>query len=315
MEDITPDEYVVETTHTDRIYFPDDGITKGDLIDYYEAISETMLPHVQGRPVTTHRFPNGIGDNGFIQKEAPDYFPSWFERVEVPTREDEGTVRMAVIRQAADLVFLANLGGITQHIWLSRIDRPDNPDKLIFDIDPDEAEFVVARSTAAALRSILEDELGLVAFVMTTGSKGLHVVVPLDRAEGFDDVRQFAQDVAAVLVHRDPDTLTTEQRKENRGGRVYIDTLRNAYGRTSVAPYSVRALPGAPVATPLDWKEIEDPNLTAQTCTIRNTCDHLDRVSDPWERMWDQACSLDEAREALSALCSEVAEERVARGG
>ncbi len=301
------DAHKVEITHRDKLYFPDDKITKGEFVDYIEQIASTMLPHVSGRPVTMHRFPDGIKKQGFIQKEAPDYFPSWFRRMELPTLEDEGTITMAVIEHEADLVYLANLGVITEHVWLSRVDRPDKPDKLVFDIDPDGIDFAQVRSVARMIRGLLEDELGLVSFVMTTGSMGLHVVVPLAPAEGFDEVRSFAQNAATVLVHRSQDLLTTEQRKESRGGRIYIDAMRNSYAQTSVAPYSVRALPGAPVAAPLKWEQLDDADLTPQTFSIRNMLDHLSKTRDPWKDMWKQACSLDEARDVLDSLCAEIA--------
>ncbi len=242
MDKITIDQYTVEITNKDKVLFPDDGITKAELVDYYARIAETMFPHVKGRLVTMCRYPDGIRTEGFIEKEAPDYFPDWVKRVSVDTRDGE-EITMAVCENAATLVYLSSLASITQHIWTSRIDKIDIPDKMVFDLDPNGVGFELVRSVAASLRGLLEDELGLTAFVMSTGSRGLHVVVPLVRSEGFDEIRPFARDVADVLANRRSELVTTQQRIEKRENRVYIDILRNAYGQTSVAPYSIAHFP------------------------------------------------------------------------
>jgi len=309
MNTITVDQYVVALSNTDKALFPRDGITKGELIDYYAAVAGIMLKHIENRPVTLQRFPDGIETHGFFQKEAPDYFPDWVGRVEVETKEDD-RLTMAVCDNAASIVYFAELAAITMHIWLSKADRRDTPDKLVFDLDPPGTDFNAARLSAIFMRGFLYDELGLPSFAMTTGGCGVHVVVPLVRSEGFDDVRPFAEDVASFVATLDPDRLTTEQRKESRGDRVYIDTLRNSYGATSVAPYSVRPRDGAPIAMPLHWDELDDHDLQPRRFNLRDFLRKPDSRPDPWEMIWRQAVSLDEARERLDALYSEVANVR-----
>lgn len=291
------DGRTVEVSSPDKVLFPADGITKSDLAGYYARIADTMLPHLEGRPISMHRFPDGIDGEAFFQKDVPDYFPDWIraERVE----KEEGSLRMAIAEEPATLVYLANQACITPHVWLSRIDRPNRPDRLIFDLDPSGDDFGMVRDAARRLRDLLE-ETGLAPFVMTTGSRGLHVSVPLDRDADFDRVRGFARRCADLLARRHPKTLTTEHRKANRGRRVYIDTMRNAYAQTAVAPYSVRARPGAPVAAPLDWSEVGKTEPDGYT--IRNLFRRLGRKKDPWAGIDGEARSLGEARERLAEV-------------
>jgi len=283
--------HTIELSHTEKVLFPEDGITKGDLIDYYRNIAETMLPHIRGRPVMLQRFPNGIAKPGFVQKEAPDYYPDWIPRVEVP--KEGGRLTEIVCDDAATLVYLANQACITPHVWLSRADQLDVPDRMIFDLDPPDDDFAPARSAALSLRDLLT-EMGLHAFVMATGSRGLHVLVPLERRASFDVVRHFAQQVAGRLAKSDPDRYTTEPRKEARHGRLFIDTFRNGYAQTAVPPYAVRPKPGAPVATPLEWSELDDPTLTAHHYTLRTILQRLKSHPDPWRGLASAAASLPE---------------------
>jgi bifunctional non-homologous end joining protein LigD len=286
----------VETTHPERVLFPEDGITKGDIVEYYRRVAPIMVPHLRGRPLMLERYPEGIARPGVYQKEAPAHFPDWVHRVEVP--KEGGTVTHVVCNDEETLVYLANQGCLTFHAWLSRADRIYHPDQLIFDLDPPGDDcFDTVRAAARHLREILE-ALGLVPFVKTTGSRGLHVVVPLDRSATFDETRAFARDVAALLVAGDPGRLTTEVRKAKRGGRVFVDVLRNGYAQTAVAPYSVRARAGAPVATPLGWEEVKS-RLDPRRYTIRNLFRRLGRKPDPWLDMADHARALEPARRRL----------------
>ena len=290
---ITIGRYEVEVTSLDKVMFPDDGLTKGDLVDYYYRIAETMLPHVTERPLTMHRFPNGIDQEGFYQKEAPDYFPDWIDRVAIELEEGR-TQYQVLCNNAATLVYLANQGCITPHVWLSRADKLRYPDKLIFDLDPPGSDFEVVRAAAWALRQMLQ-QVGLVPFVMTTGSKGLHVVTPLDRSVDFDTARAFARELAEILAGRQPDRFTTEPRKNKRHGRLFLDYLRNAYGQHGVAPYAVRAKRGAPIATPLAWDELANRDLHSQSYTMQNIFRRLGQKEDPWRDIMDHARSLQEA--------------------
>ncbi|MGP3949748.1 non-homologous end-joining DNA ligase [Streptomyces sp. 7N604] len=262
----------------DKVLFPDDGFTKADLAEHYRAASRRMLPHLRHRPLMMVRHPDGIGKQGLVQKNIPDYFPDWIHRAEVP--KEGGTVTHVVCDDAATLVYLADQACVTPHRWLARADAPDHPDRLVFDLDPSEGtDFEDVRWAARRVCELL-DELGLPAQLMTTGSSGVHVVVPLDRKSPFDDVRDFAMRAARLLADRHPDRLTTEQRKADRKGRVYLDVQRNAYAQTAVVPYAVRALPGAPVAMPFAREELDDPELTARRWTMTTAGDRLS--ADPW---------------------------------
>lgn len=293
-------KYSIETSNEDKILFAPTKITKGDLIQYYYQIAPIMLPYVKNRPMTMLRYPHGIKQEGFYQKDIPDYFPSWIKRVTIAKHEG-GSTDYVVCNNSATLVYLANQACITPHLWLSKIDKLDYPDRMIFDIDPPRNNFEMVRTTALLLKEVLE-ELGLVSFVMTTGSAGLHVVVPLKRRDTFDTVRAFARDVAEILVHNYPKKYTLEMRIEKRKNRVFLDVLRNAFAQTGVAPYAVRPKPGAPVATPITWKEVKDPALTSQRYTINNVFTRLKKHGDPWVTMMQSACSLKSARKILDTL-------------
>ena len=286
----------IELSKTDKLLFPDDGVTKGELVEYYEAIGPWMVPYLKHRPLSLERYPDGIDAQQLFNQNAPQYFPDWLETADVDRVNGSGHVRHAVVRDTASLVYLANQACITPHAWLSRADRVHNPDQLIFDLDPPDG-FEAARRAAVDLRTLL-DELGLPTLVKTTGGKGLHVHVPLDRTADFDTARAFAREVAGVLTHRYPKRYTTEQRKNARRGRLYLDIMRNAYGQTAVPPYAVRARPGAPVATPLDWAELDDVHPGEHT--LRTVLDRLDGSGDPWPRL--RGRSLTKPRQRLHSM-------------
>ena len=292
--------YTIELSNQGKVLFPDDGITKGDLVEYYARIAERMVPLVSERPLSLERFPDGIDGQRVFQQKTPAYFPAWIRRVGV--RKEGGRLDHVVCENAATLAYLANQAVITPHAWLSRADRPEHPDQLVFDLDPAGDDFGAARAAARSVRTLL-DELGLPAFLKTSGGKGLHVVVPLDRREDFDAVRSFARDSAAELARREPGRLTTEVRKAKRENRLFLDMGRNAYAQTAVPPYAVRARPGAPVATPIPWDRLDDRRLSPGRFTIRTVFDHLD--PDPWKGMRRQARSLGQARALLAAVREE----------
>jgi len=297
----------IEISRRDKLFFPDAGLTKGDVVDYYAQVAEVMVPHIRQYPVSMLRYPDGLAGEGFYHKDTPDYFPDWIRRVTVPKREG-GSLEAPVVDSAAALVYLANQACLTPHLWLSRADDLERPDRVILDLDPPEDGhgFDMVREAALDLRLLLE-EVGLSPWVMTTGSKGLHVVAPLRRERDFDEVRGFAHDLAELLAARRPDVYTIEQRKNKRAGRLFLDVLRNAYGATAVAPYAVRARPGAPVATPLDWSEVQDAGLGPRNWTIENLFRRLGQKRDPWRDMMRHARSLDEPRRQLDRMMSERA--------
>ncbi len=289
----------MQISNPDKVLFPEDGITKADLAAYYEHVAAAMLPWLRDRPVAMVRYPDGLRGEGIMQKNVPRYFPGWIRSVDVP--KQGGTVRHVVCDRADTLVYLAGQACIEIHAFLSRVGRLQEPDQLIFDLDPPEgAPFADVVSVATRLHSLLEDELGLTPFVKTTGGHGLHVHVPLSPADDFDAARDFALRVARTLADRNPDLATTEQRRANRGGRVYLDVMRNAYAQLAVAPYSVRARPGAPVATPLDWAELDDPALRPGMFTIRAVPDR----GDPWAPMRRRRFGLSRARRAVARMAA-----------
>jgi bifunctional non-homologous end joining protein LigD len=274
--------YTVELSNLQKVLFPEDGYTKRTLIDYYERISERMLPLIKDRPITMVRYPDGIRGESFFQKDAPDYFPEWFERVKV--KKKEGTVDHLICGKTADLVYLANQACITPHIFLSRKDKLDIPDRMIFDLDPSGDDFSEVRNAALTMREMLGRH-DLRPFIMTTGSRGVHVVVPLRRQEDFDTVRSYAQKIAGEAIEEEPEAFTTQSSKEKRRGRLLIDVMRNSYAQTSVAPYAVRAKDGAPVATPIHWDEVEDGKVRSQSFNISNIFQRLKDTDDPWKNM------------------------------
>jgi bifunctional non-homologous end joining protein LigD len=293
------DGHEVELSSVERVLFPEAGLTKGDVIGYYLRVAPVLLPHVRGRPVSMQRYPAGIESEGFFQKNAPDYFPEWIERARLG--KQGGEVDYVLANHPATLAYLANQGTLTLHIGLSRADGIDHPDRLVIDLDPPGRDFARVKAAARQARRLLE-ALGLVPFLQTTGSRGLHLWVPLDRSADFERVREVARSIAELLARRYAGALTIEQRKKARGDRVYLDVMRNAYGQTAVAPYTVRARPGAPVATPLDWSELGDAALAPDRYTISNIFRRLARKNDPWREIERHAVSIEMAASRLREI-------------
>jgi bifunctional non-homologous end joining protein LigD len=289
----------VEITHPDRVVFPRDGITKLELAEYYGEVAGAMLPHLKGRPLTVQRFPRGIAEKGFVQQDFADTLPDWMSGVEVD--KEGGTLVHPLAEQPQALRWLANQNCITLHVWQSRQGNLNNPDRLVFDLDPSDTDFAAVLATAHTVADVLDD-LGLARYVQTTGSRGLHVVVPLRADADFDTVRQFARDVAEVVAADDDAHRTVEARKDKREGRIYLDVMRNAYAQTAVAPYSVRARAGAPVATPLEWDELNTRGLRADRFSIRDIPKRLAGQGDPWADMFRHARSLTRPIERLAKL-------------
>ncbi len=287
-------------SHPDKVMFPDEGITKGELADYYETVAPVMLPHIRRRPITMERYHRGIGAPGFFQKDVSKGFPEWLERVEVPKKA--GTVHHPLVTGKRSLLWLANQNCITPHVWTSRSPNLYHPDVCVFDLDPlKENELEVLCGAALALRDLLR-ELGLPSWVKTTGSKGFHIAVPLDGKAGFGDVARFAHAVGRILVTRDPDHLTQEFSKADRGGRILVDTGRNGYSATFAAAYAVRARSGAPVSAPCTWEEIERREVGPQTFTLRSMTSRIAEVGDLWSGMLRVRRSLHGPMEKLRKL-------------
>jgi len=271
----------VQLSHVDKVFFPDEGITKGDLVEYYRQMAPRILGFQRDRPLVMGRYPDGITGHAIVQKNVPGYFPGWVSRAEVGKKG--GTVCHVIADKPATLVYLANQGCIELHSFLSRLEAPGRPDQIVFDLDPpDETGFGQACQVAMELRELLAREHELTSYVKTTGGKGLHVHVPLRAEHDFDTARDFARDVAGRLASRSPRQLTTDQRKDRRGQRLYLDVMRNGYAQTAVTPFSVRARPGAPVATPVHWAEVEAGNLSPRQFTLRTLPGQLKGRDDPW---------------------------------
>jgi bifunctional non-homologous end joining protein LigD len=289
IERIRAGRRTVEITHPDRVMFPRAGLTKLDLARHYERVAPVMVPHVRNRPLALDTYPEGVRGGGYLIKHIPAHFPDWIARATVAKRGGEVTHVLANDR--ATLVYLAGQNVVTLHAWPSRADRPDHPDRLIFDLDPPHERFAEVRASARGLGDLLRD-LGLAPFAMTTGSRGLHVVVPLRRREPFDAVRAFARAVAQELVAGDPKRLTIAQRKADRGQRLFVDVNRNGYAQHAVAAYSVRPRATAPVATPLQWDELDDRRLSPQRWTVTTIGDRLSAEGDPWKGIGSHARAL-----------------------
>ncbi|MFG2786196.1 non-homologous end-joining DNA ligase [Streptomyces sp. NPDC048419] len=291
----------VRVHRTGKVLFPAEGdakeYTKGDLADYYRSAAPLMLPHLRGRPLMLERHPDGLGGPRFMQKNTPESYPEWITRVEV-TKEG-GTVCHTVCEDAPTLLYLADQAAVTLHRWLSRVGSLERPDRMVFDLDPAGDDFEAVREAASLLGDLL-GELNLPSGLMTTGSRGLHVVVPLNGHHDFDEVRAFARDVADTLAGAHPDRLTTAARKKERGDRLYLDIGRNAYAQTAVAPLTVRVRPGAPVATPIAWSQLDDPALHARRWTIADAV--AQARSDPWDGVMGRGRALGPARRRLDAL-------------
>ena len=283
-------------THPEKVLFPDDGITKGDLAVYYEAMAPVILPHLRGRPVTMERYPAGIGEKGFWQKDVSKGFPSWLQRVRVPKKD--GVVHHPVVTDTRSLLWLTNQNTITQHVWTSRVPHLHRPDLCVFDLDPSTDNVAEVRAAAIGLRDLLQ-ELGLPSWVKTTGSKGFHIVAPIDGKTDIAVVARFANAVGALLVSLAPDRLTQEFSKVDRRGRIYVDTGRNGYSATFAAAYTVRARRGAPVSAPCTWEEIERGEVQPGTFTVRSMPDRIAKVGDLWADMRRRGRSLKRPLEKL----------------
>jgi bifunctional non-homologous end joining protein LigD len=288
--------------HPDKVLFPADGITKGELADYYDAVASVMLPHLSQRPLTMERYPAGIASKGFIQKDVSKGFPDWLERIEIPKRN--GTVWYPLVNDVRALLWTANQNSITPHVWTSRLPELTRPDLLLFDLDPSREDAAALRRAALQLRDLLA-ELGLPSFPKTSGSKGFHIVVPLDRADDFELASRVAHGVAAVLVERDPTRLTQEFLKVDRAGRLFLDVGRNAPGATFAAAYAVRARAGAPVSAPCTWDELERGQVEPQSFALRSMRERLAAVGDLWAPLLRQGHSLRQPLERLRRLLSE----------
>jgi bifunctional non-homologous end joining protein LigD len=293
----------VKITHPDKVLFPADGITKGEMAEYYAAVAPVMLPHIVGRPVTMERFHRGIGEPGFYQKSVTKGFPAWLQRVAVPKKG--GTVHHPIVTDVESLLWLANMNCITPHVWTARAPRLD-PDILVFDLDPSEDDAPALRAATLLVRDTLA-ELGLTSWVKTSGSKGFHVVVPLADGSDYGDAGRFAHRFGRLLAQRSPDTFTQEFFKADRGRRILIDTGRNEFHATYAAAYAVRAKPGAPISAPCTWAEVESGSVAPQSLTLRMMAARIAHTGDAWSGLHAHGHDVRAASERLAQAAAGTA--------
>jgi bifunctional non-homologous end joining protein LigD len=286
-------------THPDKLLFPDDGITKGDLARYYETLAPVILPHLRGRPITMERYPAGINAKGFWQKDVSKGFPAWLERVEVPKKG--GVVHHPVVTDVRSLLWITNQNTVTQHVSAARVPDLNHPDLCVFDLDPSNDDWATVRAAAIGLRDLLAD-IGLPSWIKTSGSKGFHIVVPVDGNTPTEAVTRFASSVGTALVEMAPERLTQEFSKIDRKGRIYVDVGRNGYSATFAAAYTVRAKRGAPVSAPCTWEEVERGEANPQTFTLGNMPERVAKIGDVWSDMLRRGRSLKRATEKLRRL-------------
>jgi len=286
---MSSDADAVRITHPEKVLFPADGITKGEMAEYYRSIAPVMVPHIARRPITVERFHRGIGEKGFFQKSVTKGFPKWLERVAVPKKD--GTVHHPLVTDARGLLWLANMNSITAHVWTARAPDLTHPDLLVFDLDPSVDDDDALRAATLLVRDELA-ELGLSSRVKTTGSKGFHVVVGLDGSADYDECASFAHGFGRTLTQRHPRTFTQEFYKADRGDRILIDTGRNEHHATYAAPYTLRARDGAPVSAPCSWQEIESGAVHPQSFTLRGMKERIERVGDLWADLYAEGHSL-----------------------
>jgi bifunctional non-homologous end joining protein LigD len=272
-----PPEDGITYTHPEKLMYPEAGITKGDVVDFYRRMAPRLLPHLRDRPATLERLPEGLSGSDaphFWQKRTPDYYPDWIKRVELPSERGE-VVPYVLVNDAPTLLFLVNQGTLTFHVGFSRIASLDWPDFVLFDLDPGQASFTDAMAVAKALHAVLHDD-GRQGFVKTSGKTGLHVFVPWERQTDYDEARAWTLGMAQRVVNALPDQATIERSKAKRGKRVYVDVMQNAKGHHAVPPYVLRAVPGAPVSTPLRWQELT-PTLDPKGYNLKTIFQRLAR--------------------------------------
>jgi bifunctional non-homologous end joining protein LigD len=284
----------INITHDDKIYYPRAEITKGQIIDYYLSVSKLILPYLKDRPLTMFRAPDGLKKAGFFQKNAGDYFPSWIATKKIKHRHQEGSTNHVLCNDQATLIYLVDQGCLEFHIWLSQINHPDKPDRIVFDLDLPKESFAKVKKAALDLKSLL-DNLDIPAFLMTTGSKGLHVVIPIQVKFGYAEVRQYALKIIDLFIKKHPKGYTRQSKKSGREDKVYLDYLRNAFAQTHICPFSTRVREGAPIAVPISWEDLQKKGFHSGYYNVQNAGkSFLRRKKDPWKEF--DNCRIDPAK-------------------
>lgn len=289
MSKTTLNNHLIALTNEEKIFFPKSRISKGQLLAYYQTIAPHCIPLIANHPIAMNRFPDGIDQEGFYQKNADEYYPSWIKTAAIKQLNQDVLTNYVLCNDAATLIYIINQGTITLHTWLSTAQKKNYPDRMVFDLDPpDEQHWPLVKKTARALKKLLES-YHVHPFVMTTGSKGLHVVVPLKQTNTFATVHEFAHHIAQEVIRKNSEQLTLDIRKEHRKNKLLIDIERNRWAQLTVAPYSVRAKEGAPIAAPLDWSALKNNRLHPQYYTINNIHTYLKRSGNPWRDFYSCA--------------------------
>lgn len=274
------DGQALEVTHLDKVFWPEDKLTKGDMLNYYRNIAQLMLPYMKERPVTMHIFPNGIHGFSYYRRDLPQNAPSWLRYVDYQTEVDSHTIQLPLVDNPAGLIWFANQGGIEFHLWSSHIPDLTEPDMVIFDLDPGEsANFTDVMQAALRLRDTLYG-MGLQGYPKTSGQTGMHVYLPLAPGYTFDAVRTWVKKLTADLAANYPDLIAVAHGATHRGSRVTIDYAQNSIGHNTAAPYTLRARKGAPASTPLTWDEVEDGHIVPSQFTLRTIPDRVAQLGD-----------------------------------
>lgn len=285
---------VVQLTNLDKVYWPDDKYVKGQMIAYYDAMSERILPFLKDKPISLHRFPNGIDGDGFFQKDVdPDKIPDWIKTVPVLAESTGKEIDYIICNDKATLLYIANLGSIEINPWLATYKKPENPDFAVLDLDPNGADFEEVIRVAQRTKELL-DKIRVPAFLKTSGSTGLHIYLYVNGRYDYDVVRDFIQLVAEILHEKHPDTTSIIRDPKKREGLIYLDFLQNRKGQTIAAPYSLRPKAGATVSAPLSWDELK-PGLRIKDFNIQSMLKRVQDIPDPWDGIWDKPVNLKQA--------------------
>ena len=297
----------VKLSSADRVLYPDDGVTKGDLFAYYERVAPTLVPHLRDRPFTMKRYPHGITGEVFFQKQAPKHLPDWIPTRRFTTHPREGGSRLvdfALVNSPEAVLFMVQNNCIDMNAWYSRVDKPHRPDFVLFDLDPpDDGGFELAIEVAHLIHDLL-DEVGLPGYVKTSGADGIHVVAPIVRCATFEQTYAFAEQASRLLEQRHPGKVTTEWLKKKREG-VLVDHRQNGWGKTIASVYSVRPKPGAPVSTPLHWDELT-PGVRPRDFSMQVALERIERKGDLFAPVLEDARPLGAAMAKLERLRSET---------
>lgn len=288
----------LKLTNLDKVFWPKEKITKGDLIDYYDKISPYILPYLVDRPESMNRFPNGINGPSFFQKDTDHEGPSWLKKIAVPSESENKDIDYILCQNKETLLYMVNLGCIEINPWSSRVKKMDYPDFLVIDLDPEKISFEKVIEAALVTKKVF-DTLGIDSYCKTSGATGLHIFVPMGAKYTYDQVKEFAHIIATLVNEKLPNTTSLERRPVKRQKKIYLDFLQNRKGQTLAAPYSARPKPGATVSTPLKWSEVK-PGLKPTDFTIKNIFRRLDKVGDLWKPVLGPGANIEKALKKLS---------------